>query len=696
MLCDFCIALDLGAVIEKACKETDFSSQDYNIFGSQFSFAHRTKHDLRRHAFGDCILCRLFWTAFSETDTACQDDLAGEGEGPCALPIKLRLRVQRCHEGYAPVRATCYALEIQKPHHAKNWYKDETWSVFSMEAPEARNPYLMPLRPPAIPQEALWHAWIADCQMTHRECGHSSSYPMPTRLLRIDQAMETIKLVEISGMRVEYVALSYCWGNRASITTTMETYALRLAGIKWSNLPLTFRDAARITRTLGYEYLWIDSLCIIQDSISDWKQECARMQDVYSGAVLTIAADQAEDPYSGLLCSVETEVKHRCEVAVFWPSTMIAESLTLRGPYMPFTESTDLVGRSGPLHTRAWAVQERLLSSRVLHLRGLRSHFECNAGRRFDLLPHLLPSDHGLGGYPQTDIRKDVIRPASEVTRDDWYRLVEYYAKCKLTQGRDRLPALSGLARFCQTTFGCRYLAGIWENDLTIGLAWSCEDQYHVPLSLQPAAKPGPTWSWASCDKPIHYNWATNHVERRVWEPRRNLRETLSQSRDHDTCLSCLDLLSADIVAPAENLFAEVSLGRLSVRGKGRPFRISERLPQSTLDIIYFDAYDFDKPKKDRYWDPTIFLDRPVESLQNRSALLCLVVGIMVNHPPPKQTARRSWYALGLQPVHGQARTYERIGMIFLYEKPHEETNEAWDALLEWLLAGDLGEIHLV
>lgn len=692
-LCEFCVALDVGALIEKTCENTDFKSENYNVYGSQAFFTHRTRHDLRRYALGDCILCRLFWTAFSQSGDVCDDELAGAGEGLCALPIKIRLKVDQCHEDYAPVRASCFALEIQKPHHEEDLFANETWSVFSVEAPDARNPYLMPARPSTSLRGELWRGWIADCQLTHYECDHTTSYSMPTRLLRIDREMETITLLEVSSLRVEYVALSYCWGHRASITTTSGNYALRLAGMKWLDLPLTFRDAVEVTCTLGYEYLWIDSLCIIQDSKRDWQQECSRMQHVYSGAALTLAADQAEDPYSGLLSTVETDVEQRCEVAVSWPSTMNAGSVILKGPYKRHNKFTDHYGPSGLLHTRAWAVQERLLSSRVLHLRGWRSHFECNAGRRLDLLPHLLPLEHPLDHLHDLGSHKGVLRPACEVGRHEWYILVSYYADCNLTYARDRLPALSGLARAFEKTFGCRYLAGIWENDFALGLAWSTFT--NETLSLQPAVNAGPTWSWASCDKPIHYHRAANAVDRRVWEHRCDLREMLSQSTDHDTWFPCLDLVTADLVTSGEDRFAEVSMGRLSLRGRGRPFRIGDLAKgrnRPKMHFIFFNANDVSIPRERQEWYPSIELDQPQESPSERGELLCLVLGIMWSARRPSD---RVWYGLGLQPVPNQARTYERVGMISMSHLL-EETDQAWDSLLEWLLAGDLGEIHLV
>ena len=459
---------------------------------------------------------------------------------------------------------------------------------------------------------------------------------------------------------------------------------------------MTFRDAADITRALGYEYLWIDSLCIIQDSVSDWQHECARMQYVYCGAVLTIAADQAENPSSGLLGAIPTYAEHQCEITVVWPSSLTTERLILKGPYKRHTEHTNIVGRSGPLSTRAWAVQERLLSSRVLHIRGSRSHFECSAGRRMDVLPHLLPLTHPLDDFYGLGTRKDVVRPTLAVGRHDWYKLVAHYASCKLTQARDRLPAFSGVARAVESTFSSRYLAGIWESDLTLGLAWMCES--HVTLSSHPATTQGPTWSWTSCDKPIFYYWATEDVDRQAWDVQHDLRDILCRNVNCDTWISCLDLVGAEIETFGGDPFAEVKRGRLSVRGRGQPFGIAEWIENPVgraMHHITFPGHDISPFHMDVLENPRITLDRARDSLPESTELLCLLLGVNFDQSDHGRLGRRSWYALGLQPVTGERKAYQRVGLIYMYDRS-DEMDEEWEAVVQWLMAGDIGEIHLV
>lgn len=102
-------------------------------------------------------------------------------------------------------------------------------------------------------------------------------------------------------MTGQYVALSYVWGTGSALKTTHETLSSRLSGFLVSELPSSVRDAVQITRRMGFEYLWVDALCIIQGDLEDWNHESALMARVYGGAAFTIMADLAPDTDSGIL-----------------------------------------------------------------------------------------------------------------------------------------------------------------------------------------------------------------------------------------------------------------------------------------------------------------------------------------------------------------------------------------------------------
>jgi hypothetical protein len=199
---------------------------------------------------------------------------------------------------------------------------------------------------------------------------------MPTRLLDVGPAnTESLRLCcSNKNKRLKYVALSHCWGKvsaeeKRQFCTTDENIKARQKGFDVSELPKTFRDAVRVAQNLGIQYLWIDSLCIIQGNQEDWKSEAKRMQDVYMGAYCTIAATSALDSKAGFL---ERTVR----------SDYIHIQDTLGRPFHICTEVDDFDNdvESAPLNKRAWVLQERVLSRRTIHFSANQVYFECGDG----------------------------------------------------------------------------------------------------------------------------------------------------------------------------------------------------------------------------------------------------------------------------------------------------------------------------
>lgn len=121
-------------------------------------------------------------------------------------------------------------------------------------------------------------------------CERATPPPLlPTRYLNVDSNPPRLCVAE-DGARGFYVALSHCWGKTQPLRTTSATIADRLISIPTADMPQTFRDAVLITRELGLEYLWIDSLCIVQDSQEDWEKESAKMGDIYRHLPATAGA----------------------------------------------------------------------------------------------------------------------------------------------------------------------------------------------------------------------------------------------------------------------------------------------------------------------------------------------------------------------------------------------------------------------
>jgi hypothetical protein len=178
----------------------------------------------------------------------------------------------------------------------------------------------------------------------------------------------------------KYVALSHCWGGSNEVPkkvpkevpphcTTRGNIRARQFKLRISDLPLTFRDAIKVARGLKVQYLWIDSLCIIQGDDKDWKEESKRMEDVYTSAYCTIAATRAIDSNAGFL-------KRDIE------SEYVCVQDNLGRPFYVCTCPADFdeeVER-GPLNERAWVMQERFLSRRTIHFGANQMYWECGKG----------------------------------------------------------------------------------------------------------------------------------------------------------------------------------------------------------------------------------------------------------------------------------------------------------------------------
>lgn len=143
--------------------------------------------------------------------------------------------------------------------------------------------------------------WIKKCTENHADCPHPALTALPSRLLDVGSAeSQMVRLVETRDREGTYITLSHCWGGHQPLTTTKSTKRDRLDGIEWASLPKTFQDAVTITRRLQVQYIWIDSLCIIQDDGDDWEVEAANMGAIYEASLLTISASTASNPDHGI------------------------------------------------------------------------------------------------------------------------------------------------------------------------------------------------------------------------------------------------------------------------------------------------------------------------------------------------------------------------------------------------------------
>lgn len=198
---------------------------------------------------------------------------------------------------------------------------------------------------------------------------------------------DSVVLIEFDAqtMAGRYTALSYCWGaeeelrQRPNLRTTLATYASMTSGIPIQDLPLTLRQAVWVTVCLGQMYIWIDSICIIQDSPSDWAAEALKMATVYATSAVTIIAASSTSCHSGFFSMADNKqdgLGHLLDVGIPPPLTLHATGSSFehsRGGFHCFP------GRD-PIDKRGWTFQEEQLSTRYIKFTSTDLQWECRAG----------------------------------------------------------------------------------------------------------------------------------------------------------------------------------------------------------------------------------------------------------------------------------------------------------------------------
>ncbi|KAI0472522.1 heterokaryon incompatibility protein-domain-containing protein [Xylaria cf. heliscus] len=376
--------------------------------------------------------------------------------------------------------------------------------------------------------------WLKDCiagNGKHENCGKADDPPLlPTRVIDVGSSdADTHLYISQDGERSHYVALSHCWGGVVPVMNTTSTMSGFVKGLP-SEMPKTFADAIALTRALGQRYLWIDSFCILQDSVEDWVHESSSMDQVYSRALLTISADAAENSFAGFLDPPARNVQKAsvvmCEPAPTSTASQVAVHVRRRGdlafqlPYHDFPPNTPCGkyhGEEEPivrskLSTRAWAFQERLLSPRTLHFgpsemawecRGLCA-CECSAtNERTSRVTSLLKGSIALQpmDIPSGTPADRVLRTLDHAWKKD---IVEEYTRLDISKETDRLSGIAGLATKALTLrVGDQYMAGMWRQTIKASLPWYTAPRR--PSRRLPRESNLPTWSWASVSGQIQH-----------------------------------------------------------------------------------------------------------------------------------------------------------------------------------------------
>lgn len=386
---------------------------------------------------------------------------------------------------------------------------NETWVNvdFHLQPPGCKDatPYRPPIHTsdPAVAQ--LVRSWLENCCQTHMSCSLDQDHTYrPPRLLRITRSV--LKLVD--GVQCPngsgWVTLSHCWGPNPTFLRLKDSNLSDFQqSVPMNDLPQTFRDAIVLCERIGADFLWIDSLCILQEgagSKQDWLHHANAMRAIYRNAQLNISADWAESSTGGLFKS-----RH--------PARIERPTVTFRvGPlegHWILTWDTEFgpLSFESPLRKRGWVVQERLLSSRLVRFCGDYVRWHCReppfhkserypkgmspseSGQQFLHLPH--PSTAQL----QRLLTNEAYRGFADISH--------LYSHTALTYPDfDKFTAFAGLAEHYSLLFEDQYIAGFLKGHLPRALGW-VRDRWGTEEDMnytRPTSYRAPSWSWAALD----------------------------------------------------------------------------------------------------------------------------------------------------------------------------------------------------
>ncbi|KAH7038284.1 uncharacterized protein B0I36DRAFT_359869 [Microdochium trichocladiopsis] len=283
-------------------------------------------------------------------------------------------------------------------------------------------------------------------------------------------------------------------------------------------LVIATRDPRKI------RYIWIDSLCIIQDDREEWRVEATRMKDVYASAWLTIAASSASDSSEGCFTAHNVaEFKdtdtYLQQVTQFWAAksgSTVAGASTCHPVPNPDTPTQEhfairvyprklgLRTSLSKLGARGWTLQEHVLSRRIVHCTYPELHWQCQSIYTAEAGISILPSSPDLeciktAAQVATTVEDQPQQDQSRLhgTYQAWCRWMEEYSSRHFTVPSDRLAALAGMVQWVAETTGYKHILGSWEETICEDLIWF-GDPPHGHSEREAVLRDMPSWSWLS------------------------------------------------------------------------------------------------------------------------------------------------------------------------------------------------------
>jgi hypothetical protein len=504
MRCEFCSDLTIKALREQ-----------YNVH-PQHSFK-----SLKSSADNGCDLCNLVYTGFMSRHSKALINQLLLGRNPFTKDNDTRIRFHAIMNDRGRWEDARHRGESVSVYAGKTWgsQRNISLSLYAIDGTELSE-YISgrPIAPSSGSVEALSRAqqWLKNCDKKHERC-RACTEPsiLPTRLVDISGKPRVVQVADHQKGR--YIALSYCWGTSGKnlLLTASSFHRFISDGIEFEDLVKTIQDAIKVARHFGVNYIWIDALCIIQQQpdLEDIRREAPRMAEYFSNAYLTFVIRAVSDCSLGFLDRRPTPYHPPCEIKHKRPKKpgeveSTSSEVIKTSAFLAPRASKEI----GCISARAWTYRELLLSSRCLIFGEEQLKFQCLSIGCFedgDFTPFAdLDGDLVAPGvYYSSPNVTEVLKNAPSIGAakiqdyllNKWYWSILEVSMRDMSDVLDKLATLAGLAGLFQSVLERKYMYGLWEMDLPVGLLWRARHAppYHPSLVTRDSSR-APSWSWAS------------------------------------------------------------------------------------------------------------------------------------------------------------------------------------------------------
>ncbi|KAE8357594.1 heterokaryon incompatibility protein-domain-containing protein [Aspergillus caelatus] len=439
-----------------------------------------------------CVFCRKLISIITDWFAANPGAHSDRIRVSCSIP-----RLGADNEIGQPQHLTFFLQRYEGPSEDASQNSDSDVAV----SPKLQ-PYTGRQRP-LVADLALFKRWKETCQEIHgAKCSQIFKGTPNIRPRVIDVERRCLTLAEEND---QWVCLSYVWGRAKTLRLLKENIQAfsQPGSLSPDVLPNITEDALQVTKGLGERYLWVDSLCIVQDDDQDKAKFISRMDSIYTLATVVIISSTCTDANTPLP-GVKPGSRYQQQEPFKIRDVTLVQSLDPSLGVKVDLRTSRAAGYLGETiwDTRAWTLQERFLASRSLVFTGEQVFWECEEAfwceDSFREIPNISPDPHRTSlcaGELNLSWNSDI------VTFDHFYRvLLEDYSGRALSFDSDGLNAFLGIIGALERSIGETFFWGMPTAFLESALAWGHRShalrRRHGVQALSQAQSQFPSWSW--------------------------------------------------------------------------------------------------------------------------------------------------------------------------------------------------------